>query len=99
MTGGQTRSHIFFENSDSGSVPAVTRLPSQRLSNGVPVRFEDALLVRRSFDTLTTFAAQDDILACGLSKGFLHFGFAFSRNDSLYADAARFRGVPPMAAT
>ena len=25
--------------------------------------------MRRSFDTLTTFAAQDDILAYGLSKG------------------------------
>ena len=62
VTGGQTRSHIFFENSDSGSVPAVTRLPSQRLSNDVPVRFEDALLVRRSFDAGTYALAQDDNL-------------------------------------
>ena len=27
VTGGQTHSHIFSENSDSGSVPAVTLLP------------------------------------------------------------------------
>ena len=30
ITGGQTLSHIFFENSDRGSVPAVTLLPHLR---------------------------------------------------------------------
>ena len=31
------------------------------------------------------------IWACGLSKGCLQFGFAFSRNDNVYADAEVFR--------